>query len=119
METPKAPTGLKTRGKRTWGNVAGTYELRPDELDILEDICREIDMIDDLERGMKDQPLTVIGSQGQPVAHPIISELRQHRATKKSLWAALKLPDDQAGADVNAQRKGGQSRWATAYGKSA
>lgn len=116
MEHIRTPTGLKARGKRAWSDVSTKYELRADELDILEDICREIDMIDALEKELKGAPLIVKGSQGQDVANPMISELRQHRATKKSLWAALKLPDDASATEVNAQRKGGQSRWAVAYG---
>lgn len=115
----KTPAGLKARGKRTWIDVTEKYELRVDELDTLEDICREIDMIDALEKELKGADLIVTGSQGQDVANPMISELRQHRATKKSLWAALKLPDDNAGADVNHQRTGGHSRWSAAHGASA
>lgn len=115
----KTPTGLRARGKRTWLAVTAKYELRVDELDTLEDICREIDMIDALEKELDGADLIVTGSQGQDVANPMISELRQHRATKKSLWAALKLPDDNAGAEVNHQRTGGQSRWAASHGASA
>lgn len=120
MSESKAPTGLKKRGKNTWDSVVKKYDLRTDELDILEDICREIDMIDALEKELKGANLVVMGSQGQEVANPMISELRQHRATKKSLWAALKLPDEgNAAAGVNQQRDAAQSKWASAYGKSA
>lgn len=119
MEPIKPPTGLKARGKRSWNAVSSKYQLRADELDILEDICREIDMIDWLERSLKGAPLTVRGSQGQEVINPMISELRQHRATKKSLWAALKLPDDEVAGSVNQQRDAAKSRWAQEYGKSA
>lgn len=120
MSEPRTPTGLRARGKRNWESVTSKYQLRTDELDILEDICREIDMIDALEKELKGANLVVMGSQGQEVANPMISELRQHRATKKSLWAALKLPDDEAAAPaVNQQRDAAKSKWASAYGKSA
>lgn len=112
----KAPTGLKTHGKRTWQEVTNKYELRADELDILEDICREIDLINVLEKEMKELPLMMKGSQGQDVVNPLVTELRQHRATKRSLWASLKLPDEVEEFEENAQRKGGQSRWAASYG---
>ena len=114
----KTPTGLKTHGKRTWQEVTAKYELRADELDILEDICREIYLINVLEKELKDAPLMLKGSQGQDVVNPMVTELRQHRATKRSLWAALKLPDDDAGMAGNQQREAAQSRWASAYGKS-
>ena len=110
--------GLKTHGKRTWEDVTNKYELRFDELDILEDICREVDLINVLEKELKGAPLMLKGSQGQDVVNPIVTELRQHRATKRSLWAALKLPDDDSGMESNQQRDAAQSRWASAYGQS-
>lgn len=119
MEHIKTPTGLKARGKRQWTEVTEKYELRLDELNILEDICREIDLIDSLEKELKGLPVMMKGSQGQDIVNPLIPELRQHRATKKMLWNSLKLPDDESegGYQINAQRKGGHSRWSTAYGK--
>jgi len=116
MDNIRTPTGLKAAGRRTWQDVTGKYELRFDELDILEDICRLNDQIYRLDKELKDAPLMLKGSQGQDVVNPMVTELRQHRATKKSLWSQLKLPDDNAEPGVNAQRKGGQSRWAAAYG---
>ena len=96
--SPLAPKGLKAAGKRLWADIAGsgTYRLRPDELRILEDACREADLVDRLEAELAkpDTPLTVKGSQGQPVANPLVSEIRQHRQTSKALLGSLKLPDD-------------------------
>lgn len=116
-----APRGLETKGKRIWKDVTTAYELRTDELDILEDICRESDLIDRLEKDLDGAALMVRGSQGQDVANPLISEVRQHRATKKALWASLKLPDDANVTSIagNQQRDAAQSRWASAHGKSA
>jgi hypothetical protein len=118
VEHIKTPMGLKTHGKRTWEAVTNKYELRTDELDILEDICREIDLINVLEKELKDAPLMLKGSQGQDVVNPMVTELRQHRATKRSLWSALKLPDDNSGMEANQQRDAANSRWASAYGAS-
>ena len=115
-----APKGLGPKGKETWKQITKDYQLRTDEKDILEDICREADMIDRLEDAMVGADLLVQGSQGQQVANPLIGELRQHRATKKALWAQLKLPDtnvtELAG---NQQRDAAQSRWAAAHGAGA
>lgn len=118
----KAPTpkGLAPRGRKVWKEIVDGYELRADELDTLEDICREIDLIDKLEADLDGADLMVTGSQGQDVANPLISEIRQHRATKKSLWAGLKLPDEGGSVvGINHQREGGHSRWAASYGKGA
>lgn len=114
------PKGLASRGKKIWREVTKDYELRSDELDTLEDICREVDLIDKLESDLVGAPLMVKGSQGQDVANPLISEIRQHRATKKSLWAALKLPDEGGNVvSINQQRDAVKSRWAASHGSGA
>ncbi len=80
-----------------------TGELRADHLRILQDACREADLIDDLEHSLIGEPKTVLGSQHQMVIHPIISELRQHRATLSTLLRALRLADTDTSA-VDASR---------------
>ncbi|WP_458116980.1 hypothetical protein [Arthrobacter sp. D2-10] len=112
-----APRGLEAKGKRLWKDITSNYELRADELDTLEDICREADLIVLLEKELDGADLIVTGSQGQDVANPMISELRQHRATKKALWASLKLPDEGGATAGNQQREAAQSRWAQSRGK--
>jgi hypothetical protein len=74
----RAPSGLGKGGRRLWRAIAnpGTYELRPDEVRVLEDACREVDLIDRLEDALAGEPLTVAGSQGQIVVHPLIVEVR-------------------------------------------
>ena len=93
-----APSRLGKAGKKLWGEVVGSgrYQLRPDEVRILEDACREMDLVDKLEEELSKPgtELTVKGSQGQPVANPLVTEIRQHRQTIKTLLGALKLPDE-------------------------
>lgn len=118
MDSMTAPVGLGEKGGRLWREVTGSYKLRSDELDILEDACREADLIDKIERELERSDLMVLGSQGQMVVNPLIAEARQHRATKMSLWRRLALPDPGATeAPVeNQQRAAAQSRWASAHG---
>lgn len=91
---PTAPAGLGPTGGKLWRSVLDDFELRPDELRILEDACREAALIDKLQHEI-DQLTTLIarGSMGQPVANPLIQEVRQHRATFAQLMARLKLAD--------------------------
>jgi hypothetical protein len=97
---PTPPKGLAKGGLTLWRAIVRTGELRPDSLRVLQDACREADLIDDLEQSLVGEPRTVTGSQGQVVIHPIISELRQHRATLSSLLRALDLPKvDQSGSE--------------------
>jgi hypothetical protein len=64
----------------------------------LEDAAREADLIAVLATDFAGEPLTVGGSRGQVVVHPLIPELRQHRTTLAGLLRALKLPDEDAHA---------------------
>jgi hypothetical protein len=81
------------------------------------DAAAECDLIDELAKAAKGAPLTELGSQGQPVINPLISELRLHRATLTSLLKQLQLPDDDSGAKVGLgvrsvkARQAAQARW--------
>ena len=111
------PKGLRAAGRKLWRETTETYDLRADELEVLKAACMEADLIARMEDALADAPLTVTGSMGQLVAHPLVQELRQHRSTMAGLLKGLKLPED--GADANQQRAAAQSRWAATYGKSA
>jgi hypothetical protein len=64
--------------------------------------CCEADLIDRLQADLKDTPTTTRGSMGQEVAHPILSELRQHRGTLNTLIRGLALEDtDTSAVDAN------------------
>ena len=111
-----APQGLGPKARRIWREITVVYDLRPDELRVLEDACREIDLIERLEQGLDGAKLLVKGSMGQPVANPLVQEIRQHRATLQRLLGSLKLPDDPAAdgdprAASNAARDAAGARW--------
>jgi hypothetical protein len=57
-----------------------------------------MDLVDRLEAEIATSELTVHGSQGQPVANPLVQEVRQHRAVLIRLFQALRLPEDNAEA---------------------
>ncbi len=111
------PSGLKESGLRLWTSIIPKYSLRPDELRILEDACHEADVIGRLQEELDVSPLVTAGSMGQEVAHPTVSEVRQHRAALRGLLAQLKLPDTPAqSAGKRAQvsesaRKAARARW--------
>lgn len=115
-ELPEPRVQLGVRGLELWHDVLTDHDLRTDELRVLEDACREVDLIERLEEGLQGAPLVVNGSQGQPVANPIVQELRQHRALVSRLLAALKLSDDEqqerdAGHRSQQARKAALTRW--------
>ena len=115
MAKPKAPEGLKASGTALWGSITGKYDLRVDELRILEDACREADLIDLLSVSLEESTPITKGSQGQPVVNPLVPEIRQHRSTLSTLLGKLKLPDDEtsdSAGRVSAQaRSAANARW--------
>lgn len=114
------PPGLGARGLQLWADVAEHYDLRPDELAVLEQACRTLETIARLDEAMVDQPLVVSGSMGQAREAPLVSEARQQRATLARLLAQLKLPDQAVIADARgatrsaAARHAAQTRWGNA-----
>ena len=61
--------------------------------------------------------LRVRGSQGQPVAAPELSELRQYRALLASLVKSLGLPDeDESNSVASFSKLGNAARWGKRYG---
>lgn len=109
----KAPAGLGVKAKHLWSEITENYDLRVDELRILEDACREIDLVERLEAELKGADLVVNGSMGQPVASPLVQELRQHRSVLARLLVLLKLPDDegQAQSPSSTARAAAMARW--------
>ncbi len=118
VATVPTPKSFGDAGRVLWEATVSKYELRQDELATLKAACAEADLVERMEESLSGEPLTVFGSTGQLVAHPLVQELRQHRTTMASLLARLKLPDD-AATGSNQQRDAANSRWAAAYGAGA
>lgn len=110
MSALNPPAGLAEAGQALWDSIVPAYELRPDEARMLADACREADIVQRLEDELADAPLMVTGSQGQLVASPLVSELRQHRSVLAALLKSLKLPDSPAGAQQKTARISEQAR---------
>lgn len=119
MAAKKAPEKLGAKARALWADVTGKYDLRSDELRVLEDACREIDLVERIESELRDGDLVVRGSQGQPVASPLVQEVRQHRAVLARLLGSLKLPDDEGGAGEGSQSAAARSAAAARWGRGA
>lgn len=112
------PDGLGSAGSALWVSVRSKYELRPDELVMLETACRAQDRIVAMEETRAGR-VTDSGSMGQLVIHPLIPEIRATEAQVSSLLSKLKLPDEAGGEQVSQQRSAAQSRWSSAHGSGA
>ena len=123
VKVPKPLRPLGEDGQALWDSIVPQYELRPDEIRILQDACCEADIVARLELELVDADLMVKGSMGQLVASPLVSEVRQHRTTLAGLLAKLKLPDSPAGAArkraVVSEKavKAARARWGSGNGK--
>lgn len=112
---PRSPSGLKAAGKALWRaiHLAYDFEDAPEKLVILEQAARTADVTARLQAVVdKAYDLRVLGSQGQPVAMPEVSELRQYRALLASLLKAVNCPEDE---DVLTRselgKMGAKARW--------
>ncbi len=113
----RRPDGFGAAGVKLWKSISGSYQLRADEVRVLEDACRLADVVRQLEKAMVGQQLLVKGSMGQPVLNPLLAEQKTHRMALAAALKQLKLPDAD-GVRPNQQREAVQTRWAQAHGKS-
>lgn len=95
-DIPTSPAGLKAKGEALWRDLHSIFDFSsdPHRAVLIEEACRTADLIDRLQ-GIVDSSddIRVRGSQGQPVAIPELSDLRQYRALLASLLKSLSLPD--------------------------
>jgi hypothetical protein len=119
----RQPAGLDAAGKRLWKSVVDVFDLdeEPHKVQVLTQACRVADIIAELDEHAAEAPLTVKGSQGQPVIQPTLSEARFQRALLAQLLGRLGLPDnDEDETDPrtrrrNAARKAAKARWERGY----
>jgi hypothetical protein len=123
-QSPRPPTGLQSTGKRLWKAVitdADSQDIELDSLELchLEDACRLTDRLDQMEAELAQSPtgLMCTGYQGQPVAHPLLGEIRQSRALRAQTLARIKVtpPEEKQVASVFMrgvqQRAAANKRW--------
>jgi hypothetical protein len=90
--TVRAPPGLGVRGRALWRDTLAAYQLDPLEQMALLQICRRVDELDRIDLAMRGSKPTCAGSMGQLVAHPLLSEVRQHSETLRNLVKLIDLP---------------------------
>lgn len=114
LECPKdlVPRG---RGRRFWRKVTATYGFRPDELVLLEEVCRHMDLVDEYRSKIAEGQLVIAGSRGQPAPHPLLQELRSSRDLIGKLLRQLGFEDEPDARAGNSRSAAGralaQQRW--------
>jgi len=71
----------------------------------------------DLMTHLEGAPRVVRGSQGQDVAHPLISEIRQHRVVMGGLLARVSVVDPREKSSGTGSRTTTQMAGAAAYAR--
>ena len=113
----RAPSGLKARGRSFWAATIGVFDLSDSEFEILAEVCRTLDTLDSLAGvAERDGPM-VVGSAGQPVLNPALTEARGQRIVLHRLLSALELPDEAGAPAVVSSRSASgkaaaRARWA-------
>lgn len=107
------PSDLGEAGLELWNRITDGFEFRPDEITIITSVCRMQDTIGEYESVLEGEPMTVKGSQGQQVIHPIRGELRSLRMNQAQLLGRLKFPDDEQEEMTTSEkaRKAARARW--------
>jgi len=88
---PPSDLAPRGRGRKFWRQVLAEYDLRVDELELLAECCRQLDLLDDLRTAAAGSPLVVDGR-----IHPAIVETRQVRQELRRALAQLCLSDLEA-----------------------
>jgi hypothetical protein len=106
-ETPK---NLGSKGRALWKKLTDLVDFEPHELSLLEDVCRQEDLIERLDKELRSSDLMIVGSQGQAVINPIVQEIRQHRTVKAGLMAKIAIPDSDEAAAVKSSDRSSKAR---------
>jgi hypothetical protein len=111
----RAPRGLKAPGRAFFRRVTTTYELSEAEFVVLEQVCRTLDLISEIQAVLDRDGSTVTTASGALKIHPHVPELRQQRAALGKLLVQLALPDEEGNTMESVRsrkaRRAAQTRW--------
>lgn len=106
----RARSGWSASAKRTFRDVIAAHsDLDSAKLTGLYGACDLLSEADKMQLVVDDEGRVVAGSQGQPVAHPLIAEVRQYRRTALDTLRALGL--DGRSATSSAASALANKRW--------
>jgi phage terminase small subunit len=93
MISPRAPAHLSTQSRRVWNTTLAAYELRDDELGLLELALTALDRASEAGKRLDSVGLTLPGRAGDRV-HPLVSVERSASLTAAKLLRQLGLGED-------------------------
>ncbi|MDH6460883.1 hypothetical protein M2302_001049 [Micromonospora sp. A200] len=102
-ETVTPPIDLRDPGRRLWHAITADYDLDEHELALLVEATRTVDLLDELERRIRQDGAVINSPQGMK-AHPAAVEARQQRIALARILAALRMPSGDEGDQVQGRR---------------
>jgi hypothetical protein len=108
-------TDNPSRGEAFRARVAADYDLKPDELELLTEAARMLDLLEALHDAVQEDGPLIRGAKGELVTHPAAVEARQVREALRKTLHALGIPDAE-GEHVRTRsaRRAAERRWGTA-----
>ncbi|MBN9128497.1 MAG: terminase [Paenarthrobacter ureafaciens] len=102
---PRPPRGLKEPGRAFWRSVVDDFVPDERELATLLQVCRTLDMLEDLQ-DLVDREGLMDSTGKRP--HPAVMELRLQRIAFARLMTALRIPtQEDEKSKGRTQRRGG------------
>ena len=101
-------------GKAFWRSTLAVYDLSPVEVVMLGQACAVVDLLARADADLAAANLTVVGSIGQPKAHPLMAASSELRRVLDVLLRslALPMPDETTGRRRSpAASAAAQTRW--------
>ncbi|MGV0790492.1 P27 family phage terminase small subunit [Mycolicibacterium sp. XJ1819] len=96
-DKPRMPGGLGSGGRKLWREIVDQFGFDPAEVQVLVELCRQIDLVDALAAAVKADGVMIPSSSGGTKLNPAVAELRQGRLAVARLAAALRLPSEDTG----------------------
>jgi P27 family predicted phage terminase small subunit len=91
---PAPPVDLQETGRHLWNVVQTQYVIEDVHAEVLQLACLSRDGIASMREQIAREGLTVVGSQGQPVAHPLLAVVGAAEKRVAQLLKQLGLFDE-------------------------
>jgi len=105
----KPPKCLKKMGKQLWEDWIGGWEIKPEQLVLLQDLCESQDRMTELSRILRQEGQIFKDRLGTPRAHPATALLNREVGNFTRLYKAL-AQEAPEGSDVRPGRPS-RPRW--------
>ena len=69
---PRPPAGLDAAGKAFWRSVLAAYDLSQVEAVMLDQACKTVDLLEQVDAALADYGVVSSGSRGQPVPNRLL-----------------------------------------------